>query len=194
MTSQMTSSPAAHGLVSDMDTTAAIAPSDRRSNVAPPTTTGGRRWLPAAGTPMSAPVLGSSNWNSITPTCGQFQRVLHRWSLRLHRSSAPRSSATIAFMASSARGDGTRMDERHEDRLGCDTIGASTSMPVHGESPGLRKAGRATRSTPWHESRRQTFDRHLVGACPWWRSCRAQLAGSVVDSLRLRSPSASILR
>jgi hypothetical protein len=47
MTSQTTSSPAAHGWGSDMDTTAAIDPSDRGSNVAAPTTTGGRRWLPA---------------------------------------------------------------------------------------------------------------------------------------------------
>lgn len=47
MTGQMTSGPAARGGGSDMNTTAAIAPSDRGSNVAAPTTTDGRRWLPA---------------------------------------------------------------------------------------------------------------------------------------------------
>ena len=64
MTSPMTSSPTAHGLVSDINTTAAIAPSDRPSNVAPPTTTGGRRWLPA-GLAASALLLISIGFSGI---------------------------------------------------------------------------------------------------------------------------------
>ena len=126
MTSQTTSSPAAHGLGSDMNTTAAIAPSDRRSNIVPPTTTGVPRWLtdsrhPDVGTRARFLETGIQSRRC----AGQFQRVLLRWSLRPHRSSALRSSATIAFMASSARGDGTRMDaatrgsprRRHDRRV-----------------------------------------------------------------------------
>lgn len=64
MTSQMTSGPAAHGWGSDVNTTAAIAPSDRGSNVAAPTTTGGRRWLPA-GLAATALLLISIGFSGI---------------------------------------------------------------------------------------------------------------------------------
>ena len=47
-----------------MDTTTTIAPSDRRSNVAPPTTTGGRRWLPA-GLAATALILISTGFSGV---------------------------------------------------------------------------------------------------------------------------------